>query len=173
MFRKGEQRFCKKHLIDNRFVTRMFSRMKEKLYRQGVAAFIVNPDNLLLACSRDKYDSNDWQIPQGGIERGEDSQTACFREVEEETGLKSLKVISFTTKTIKYEWPPEHLRNDTPYLGQEHVYYLLRATCLNELQETRSFKKYKWASFEFLMSEVINFKKIPYREAWDELSLKL
>ena len=147
--------------------------MSNKLYRQGVAAFIVNNDNQLLACSRLKYASNDWQIPQGGVEPNEDHKIACLREIEEETGLKSIEIIAFTSKTIKYEWPPEHLRKDTPYIGQEHVYFLFRANRLNELKQTRSFKSYKWVTFDLLVREVIDFKKTSYNEAWSELSLMI
>lgn len=146
---------------------------QNSVYRKGVAAFILNDCGKILACSRGKYDISDWQIPQGGIEKQESYEAACLREVQEETGLTSLSIISMASRLIKYDWPPETLRNDTPYIGQEHFYFLIKCLVPSELKSTRSFKFYKWVSFEFLINEVIFFKRKPYFQAWEELKKHL
>ena len=148
-----------------------------KNYRQGVAAVIVNSNKQIMLFERiNKKDA--WQIPQGGIDNNEDENEALFRELKEEIGTGNINIIGSTQKKYRYRFPL--LRQllfkfkIIKYRGQEHRYFLISLKDEAEVHvntEKPEFKEYKWSSIEFLLNQIVKFKKKAYNDAINELKL--
>ena len=86
--------------------------MKEKYkdlpLRTGVGIIVLNKENKLFVAKRIDNPKNFWQMPQGGVDEGEDLLKAAYRELEEETSIKSVELIKELEGTTTYELP-DHL----------------------------------------------------------------
>ena len=86
--------------------------MKEKFkdlpLRSGVGIIVLNKENKVFVAKRIDNPKNFWQMPQGGVDEGEDFLTAAYRELEEETSIKKVEVIKEIDEAITYELP-DHL----------------------------------------------------------------
>lgn len=144
------------------------------MYRRNVAAFIVDEDSKILFCHRRESASavKGFQVPQGGIEEGETLEEALSREIEEEVGLRSYTILGLLLSPIRYLWYEKDIYKDSPYIGQEQTYFLLRIDSAEKEQivPTDDFDSYRWVDIETLVSEVIDYKKPVYRQAYAELS---
>ena len=76
--------------------------------RSGVGIVVLNKNNKVFVAKRIDNPKNFWQMPQGGVDIEEDFLTAAFRELEEETSIKSVKLIKELDGLITYELP-KHL----------------------------------------------------------------
>jgi len=92
-------------------------------YRANVAALIVNPKGKILVCERSGQNGA-WQFPQGGVDKGESSIEALYREVLEEVGLPptSYDAVEYI-EGYRYDFP-ESKKRSKGYDGQEQTYYL-------------------------------------------------
>ena len=101
-----------------------FSRLKmEKLsYRKNVAGVLNNGERILLV---KKPGLDFWQFVQGGIEQGEDEESALKREIKEETGIKKFKIIKKLGCSFRYDWNPE-LINKKGFKGQEQSFFIVK-----------------------------------------------
>lgn len=95
-------------------------------YRENVAIFVLNNEREILLCHRIDTDprwkdlGGAWQIPQGGIDAGEDIAQAALRELKEEIGTDNVRILRTLEEPIKYDWPKElHSRG---YIGQSQNY---------------------------------------------------
>ena len=79
--------------------------MKSKSYRLGVGIMLLNEKNKVFVGKRKDIKSDAWQMPQGGVNKGEKDEVAAFRELYEETGVKKVKIISKSKKFYKYNIP--------------------------------------------------------------------
>ena len=86
--------------------------IREKGYRLNVGIIVANSDGKLLYCKRKK--SNNWQFPQGGIDKNEDIFLAAQRELYEEVGIskKKIKLIKESNNWYKYDLPSKYIRNN-------------------------------------------------------------
>lgn len=115
--------------------------------------------DIIGSLEKDKYE-NYWQLPQGGIENGEDVISAAKREVLEETGLKNLEFIKLSQKTNSYIWNNalRKFRFNTKYAHkgqiQNVVYFKLSSDQINFKPEDSELINYKWVSFDGLSQEV-------------------
>jgi len=137
-------------------------------YRDNVAAIIINKDKKVLMCEHAWIDGA-WQLPQGGIEKGEADDKALLRELFEELGTKSFKIISKMDKTIKYVLP-YYLREKYGTDGQKQTYFLLEFTGKDseirfDNQEKPEFKAFEWVGYDEPAKRVIYFKKLAYLES--------
>ena len=152
--------------------------MKESTkYRPCVGISVINKEGKILIAMR-KDIPGAWQMPQGGIESGEEAEDAAFRELEEETGISRDKVslISSTSDWLMYDYPPnlplKHTRN---YKGQQQKWFLMsflgKDEDINILTKEPEFSEWRWASPSEVISLIIPFKKQVYTQVFSFFNL--
>ena len=142
--------------------------MMKQGYRENVAAIIINKDKKVLMCEHAWID-NAWQIPQGGVEEKENEDDAVLRELFEEIGTKSFKILGKMDKSLKYIFP-YYLKEKYKFDGQEQKYFLLYFTGDDkefrfDNQEKPEFKAFEWVDYDEPPKRVIYFKKLAYLDA--------
>ncbi len=113
-----------------------------------------------------------WQMPQGGIDDGEDIKVAAFRELKEETGTDKALIIRIHGQTIKYDIPPEVLARmpwGKKYGGQEQTWVALRFTGQDsdiklDAWEHPEFGRFKWVALQDVPDMIVPFKIETYKE---------
>ena len=102
----------------------MKKRLSELPLRSGVGIVVLNKQNKVFVAKRIDNPKNFWQMPQGGVDEGENFLNAAYRELEEETSIKKVKLIQELEGTITYELPDRLLGIiwKGKYRGQSHQY---------------------------------------------------
>lgn len=144
---------------------------KVRRYRPNVAVVVLNHEGKLLACRRNDIPGV-WQIPQGGIDNGEEVTNAMYRELQEEIGTSEVTIIGCLPEVIQYDWPPELYSRG--YHGQAQYYYLVR---LNEptkinLSSTTTLPEFdaiEWMTRTEFISRLNGFKQDVYTRALELL----
>ncbi len=145
---------------------------KPEDYRAGVGIYLFNKDGLVFVAKRIDNTSEAWQMPQGGIDEGEEPVEALYRELMEEIGVDANKVeLAFEIDEWLYYDLPEHL---TPilwngrYKGQRQRWFALRFkgndADINIATEMPEFSEWKWAKPEQLSDMIVEFKRPLYRD---------
>jgi putative (di)nucleoside polyphosphate hydrolase len=146
-------------------------------YRPNVAIVLTNRKNQVFWGKRIKEHS--WQFPQGGIKQGESPEQAMFRELEEETGLRSehVEVIARTPDWLHYDVPQHWVKREWrgSYKGQKQIWFLLRLTgrdCDIRLRASThpEFDAWRWHDYWVPLDAVIEFKRDVYRRALEQLA---
>jgi putative (di)nucleoside polyphosphate hydrolase len=139
------------------------------LYRKGVGAFIINNNNQIFMAERLDI-KNQWQMPQGGVETGEDLDIAIFRELKEEVGTDKFEIIA-KTDWLKYELSPESRAklSNGKYIGQQQIWYFLKFTGADSDINLSAdihpeFASWQWVEKQELVESIIDFKKAMYQE---------
>ena len=145
-------------------------------YRKNVGIILCNSRNKLLICKRLGEES--WQFPQGGFEKNEDAETAMFRELFEEIGLKKndISIIGITKSWLKYDLPKKYQRktNNRLCIGQKQKWFLLRlisddSNISFSNSKRPEFDSWQWVDDDKPMEIVIDFKRDVYKKALKEL----
>ena len=138
--------------------------------RSGVGIIVLNKDNKVLVAKRIDNPKNFWQMPQGGIDEGEDFLKAAYRELDEETSIKNVKLIKELDGTITYELP-DHLIGiiwKGKYKGQKQKWFLMRFTGedkeINIKTKNPEFLDWKWIDLNQITEVVVDFKLHVYKE---------
>ena len=138
--------------------------------RTGVGIILLNQDNKVLVARRRDNAKNFWQMPQGGVDKGEDFLKAAYRELEEETSIKSVKLIQELEGTITYELP-DHLLGiiwKGKYKGQKQKWFLMKFTGdekeINIKTKNPEFLEWKWVNLNQITELVVDFKLHVYKE---------
>lgn len=139
-------------------------------YRQNVGVMLVNKDGLIFAAQRIDSDSSAWQMPQGGIDKGEGIETAALRELEEETGVPAnlVTIEGRTDGWISYDLPHDLVPKiwKGRYRGQEQKWFLLRFNGtdadINIETEIPEFSEWAWVDTETLLGRIVPFKQDVY-----------
>ena len=150
-------------------------------YRPCVGLMIANPDGGVFVGQRVDRFKDAWQMPQGGIDPGEDVATAALRELEEETGITA-DLVTIEAETAN--WLPYDLPHDIVpkiwngrYRGQEQKWVLVRFhgsdNQINIVQEHQEFSEWKWMAAKDLLSSIVPFKREVYAAVLDEFGDKL
>lgn len=130
----------------------------------------MNAKNRVFVAQRIDTTEPAWQMPQGGLDQGEDPYAAALRELKEETGTDKATLIAETKNWLRYDLP-EDLQAKMwkgKYRGQEQKWYLMRFTGtdadINIETEHPEFSDWKWAEFTTLPDMIIGFKKELYNQ---------
>jgi len=141
-------------------------------YRPCAGFMLVNADGLVFTGERiDDRAHGAWQMPQGGIDPGEDEETAALRELEEETGVATdnVEVIARSATVHRYDLPPELLGKvwKGKYRGQEQHWFLGRflgndADINLEAHNPPEFRAWRWLTLDELAAKIVPFKRDVY-----------
>ena len=138
--------------------------------RSGVGIIVLNKDNKVLVAKRIDNPKNFWQMPQGGIDDGEDFLKAAYRELVEETSIKNVKLIKELDGTITYELP-DHLIGiiwKGKFRGQIQKWFLMRFVGEDKEIDIKTknpeFLDWKWIDLDQITEVVVDFKLHVYKE---------
>tara|TARA_B100001057_G_scaffold391922_1_gene400321 strand:+ start:1411 stop:1887 length:477 start_codon:yes stop_codon:yes gene_type:complete len=153
----------------------MEEKFKNLPLRNGVGIVVLNKENKVFVAKRIDNPKNFWQMPQGGIDKGEDVLNAAFRELYEETSIKSVKLIKVLDGTITYELP-DHLLGiiwKGKYRGQKQKWFLMRFEGddkeINIKTKNPEFLDWKWIEIDKITDLVVDFKLHVYKELKDKV----
>jgi len=138
--------------------------------RSGVGIIVLNKNNEVFVAKRIDNPKNFWQMPQGGVDEGEDFLKAAYRELNEETSIKSVELIKELEGTITYELP-NHLLGiiwKGKYRGQKQKWFLMRFNGedkeINIKTKNPEFLDWKWIELDQITEVVVDFKLHVYKE---------
>ena len=142
------------------------------LYRPCVGVMLVNAQGRAFVGKRiDNKEGDFWQMPQGGVDEGEDPGRAVLRELWEETGAAAehVEVVTRLPRELFYELP-DNLKGKLwggRYLGQRQTWYLARFTGNDgdidlEAHDPPEFFEWKWVHPELLPELIVPFKREVY-----------
>ncbi len=157
-------------------VIKQLRQKPDYLYRSGVGIMIVNDHNHMFVGKRIDNNSDAWQMPQGGIDAGEDEDVAVFRELKEETGIAeaSVELIKKSQKYYYYNLPYKLQKKfwGGKYLGQKQRWYLLKfrgdESLININTEDPEFSEWKWVAKNDIINEIVSFKRQLYEDVIKE-----
>ena len=132
--------------------------------RSGVGIVVLNKRNEVFVAKRIDNQKNFWQMPQGGVDEGEDYLTAAYRELEEETSIKNVYLIKELDGLISYELPKNLLGIiwKGKYRGQEQKWFVMRFLGQDSEIDIKTknpeFCEWKWINLENITDQVVDFK---------------
>ncbi len=146
-------------------------------YRKNVGMVLINTNGHIFAGKRLDNNSDAWQMPQGGIDKGETPEAAAFRELSEETGIHHSKarLIGATAGWLSYDIPVELIPMlwNGQYRGQEQKWFafefLGKDSDINIITKEPEFSEWAWKSKKDLLSSIVPFKVEVYQKVFSEL----
>ncbi|MEL1250464.1 RNA pyrophosphohydrolase [Aurantiacibacter gilvus] len=153
------------------------SRPDRHLYRPCVGSMMINALGEVFVGKRiDNKEGDWWQMPQGGVDDGEDLDEAMFRELSEETGVGSdlLEIVHRLEDELYYDLPAD-LQGKLwkgKYKGQRQAWYLVRFTGEDadidlEAHKHPEFCEWKWVDADLLPELIVPFKRDVYQTVVD------
>ena len=145
--------------------------------RTGVGIIVLNNQNKIFVGKRKDNPGDKWQMPQGGVDEGEDFISAMKRELLEETSIKNIQIIKEIEKIYHYELP-ENLVGiiwKGKYRGQKQKWFITRflgkESEINLKTKNAEFIDWKWIEPKFLPEVIVSFKKDLYINLLKEINL--
>lgn len=133
-------------------------------YRRGVGIVLLNGANKVFVAQRIDNPGPAWQMPQGGIDKGEEPLAAAWRELAEETGVRSADFLAETPDWLRYDLPRSLVSKmwKGRYRGQEQKWYAFRFTG-DESEividgEHAEFSSWRWADLTETPRLIVEFK---------------
>ena len=143
--------------------------------RSGVGIIVLNKENKVFVARRIDNPKKFWQMPQGGVDKGENFLKAAYRELEEETSIKNVELIKELDGTITYELPDRLLGIiwKGKYRGQKQKWFLMRFNGdeqeINIKTKNPEFLDWKWIELDQITEVVVDFKLHVYKELKEKI----
>lgn len=156
-----------------RYDTPQMKPMDLALLRPNVGIVLVNPTGKVwLGRRAHTPPPHNWQFPQGGIDVGEGDFDAAVRELREETGVTSVRLLGRTRDWIGYEFPPDHQGSKIGkgWRGQKQLWFAFAfegddsEVDLAAHGDEVEFDAWRWADIDEAIDQVIDFKRDVYRQ---------
>ena len=148
---------------------------KKLPYRKGVGMMVFNDKKKIFVGKRIDNQTA-WQMPQGGVDNNEDYEIAAKRELYEETGIQSVRIIQESKAVYTYDLP-EYLLGKIwrgKYMGQKQKWFLMKFlgpdSEINLNQKYPEFNQWKWVDIDQLPKLIVPFKKKLYLSVIEEFS---
>ena len=148
----------------------MDEKFKNLPLRSGVGIIVLNRENKVFVAKRIDNSKDFWQMPQGGVDDGETFLDAAYRELEEETSIKNVKLINEIEGTTTYELPKNLLGIiwKGRYKGQKQKWFLMKFLGddkdINIKTDKPEFLEWKWIDLDKITEAVVDFKLHVYKE---------
>ncbi len=145
--------------------------------RTGVGIIVLNSQNKVFVGKRKDNPGDKWQMPQGGVDKGENYITAMKRELLEETGIKNIEIIKEIEKIYQYELPQNLVGIiwKGKYRGQKQKWFITRFLGkeeeINLNTKHAEFIDWKWIQPNLLPEVIVDFKKNLYLNLLKEINL--
>ena len=155
------------------------NKSKKLPLRLGVGIVLLNSNNKVFVGKRIDNPVNFWQLPQGGVNKNEDLLCAAKRELKEETGVESVKLIKEIDNWLAYELPKNLLGKiwKGRYRGQKQKWFIIRFSGneeeINIKTKNAEFIEWKWIDVNQLINVVVSFKLDIYKSIVKELNILL
>ena len=143
-------------------------------YRPCVGIMLLNQARHVFVAKRIDMPSDHWQMPQGGIDKGEDPAEAALRELAEEIGTDSAEIIGESSRWLHYDLPPQLVGRvwKGRYRGQRQKWFAMRFAGtdadIDIETEHPEFSAWRWAEPETLPDIIVPFKRQLYVDVLDE-----
>ena len=143
--------------------------------RIGVGAIVLNEKNKVFVGKRKDNPVDKWQMPQGGVNKNEGYLVAMKRELHEETGITSIKVLKELDQWFEYELPKNLIGIiwKGKYRGQKQKWFIVKFTGKNSEIDLKTkhpeFIEWKWIDMNELPNVIVDFKKDVYLKLLKEL----
>ena len=143
--------------------------------RKGVGVALLNKNNKIFVAKRIDNPNDFWQMPQGGIDKGENPLEAAFRELKEETSIENVKLIKEVNSEITYHLPNNLLGIiwKGRFKGQTQKWFVMRFlghdSEINLKTKHPEFLEWKWIDIENITEKVVDFKLHVYEIIKKEL----
>mgnify|MGYP002819301037 FL=1 len=138
--------------------------------RIGVGAIVLNKKNQVFVGKRKDNPVDKWQMPQGGVNEGEDLTSAMKRELNEETGIQNIKILNEIDGWFEYELPNYLLGKiwRGKFRGQKQKWFIVKFLGndeeINLEKDKPEFIEWKWLDIENLPNVIVDFKKKVYEK---------
>ena len=154
---------------------KMADKFKNLPLRSGVGIVVLNKNNKVFVAKRIDNPKNFWQMPQGGVDKGEVFLTTAYRELEEETSITNVKLINELDGLTTYHLP-DHLLGiiwKGKYKGQKQKWFLMRYLGedgeINIKTKNPEFLEWKWVDLNQITDLVVDFKLHVYQEVQEKV----
>ena len=153
----------------------MKDKYKNLPLRSGVGIVVLNEKNQVFLAKRIDNPKNFWQMPQGGVDKGEKYYNAALRELKEETSIQTVSLIKEIDGLTTY-FLPDHLVGiiwKGKYKGQKQKWFVVRFNGeekeININTKYPEFLDWKWVNIDDLTNEIVHFKFHVYKQIQKEL----
>ena len=149
---------------------------KQLPLRTGVGIILLNHENKIFVGKRIDNPKNFWQMPQGGVNQNENFLQAAKRELEEETGIKSVELVKELNGWLEYDLPENLLGKvlEGKYRGQKQKWFIMKFVGkdneINVKTKNPEFLDWKWIEVSKLPSIAVSFKVDLYKKLKEELN---
>lgn len=139
-------------------------------YRRGVGIMLLNRDKEVFVAKRIDMTSEAWQMPQGGIDEGEDPRSAAIRELTEETGTGLAEIIGESKEWLRYDLPDDLIAKiwGGRYRGQEQKWFAMKFlgedSDINIHTDHPEFSAWQWVEPTLLPGLIVPFKRDLYTQ---------